>query len=131
MSYLDSYRTMVPFSKLEGETIKAVGRGDRGMLSLSTESGVFWFQHDQECCEHVYFDDGSSDDPEDLVGETVISADESMCSGSTNWGTQTSTFYKIRTLRRDVTLVFRGESKGYYSEDVDFHFDRYDEDEED
>lgn len=76
--------------------------------------------HDQECCEVVEIADIVGD-LNDLIGNKIIKAEEVTQIGSDGeWTHYTSTFYKIQSTTGNVTISWRGESNGYYSEKVDF-----------
>ena len=75
--------------------------------------------HHQDCCEHVQLEDVVGD-PEDLVGEVLLIAEERVSEDEGDWGYgQTWTFYTFRTHKGAVDLRWVGESNGYYSERVD------------
>lgn len=87
------------------------------MFKLETGE-VFLFYHVQDCCEDVRIDqiDGNLDD---LIGNPLLMAEETTQLGDTDWGTETWTFYKFATVKGYVTVRWKGESNGYYSESVD------------
>lgn len=135
---------MTDFKELEGETIASVEciknwkGGDVAdiahTLIWKTVSGrTFKMYHYQECCEEVELLEIIGGNLDDLVGQKILLADEAILSlgekalfetdmygerGSV--ASPTWTFYKIRTLKDDITLRWRGESNGYYSEAMDF-----------
>ena len=111
---------------LVGKTIEKIDRVNDDELRFFTKCGrEFRMLHEQNCCEHVHLEEIIGD-LDDLVGVTMIEADEvsnkdeegerpSEYSESWTW-----TFYKFRTHKGDVTLRWLGESNGYYGEGVDF-----------
>lgn len=119
--YIDCY-----FSELVGKTLKSVtvGAGNEGEeIRFICEDGTTYIQyHRQNCCESVYIDDIEGD-LNDLVGSTILVAEE-----STNWDNPkrdgeesfTWTFYKLATVKGYVTIRWYGSSNGYYSESVYF-----------
>ena len=84
-----------------------------------TDGSYMNFSHTQDCCESVYMCDHSDEELlNSLIGGLVVSAEEIITCDDT----ATASWYKIRTDRSDVTLMFRGESNGYYSESVGLTF---------
>lgn len=85
---------------------------------------VYKMYHEQDCCEDVYLHEIHGD-LNDLIGHPVIVAEkisnvdlptlDEKYDDSYTW-----TFFKIRTIKADVTLRWYGTSNGYYSEDVGF-----------
>lgn len=113
-------------NRMVGETIKSVSgnRHDDEFVVRTTSGLVFTFYHCQDCCEDVYLEEIIGD-IDDLVGYTVVMAEES-CSTDRVVGSSCSqddsftwTFYRIATERGLVVLRFYGESNGYYSESVE------------
>lgn len=79
--------------------------------------------HEQDCCESVYLYDGA-DDIQDILDHPILLAEE-VTSRENPPETEfvdsfTWTFYKLATVKGNVTLRWLGESNGYYSEAVDF-----------
>lgn len=122
------YDNGVELSALVGKVVKEV-RGlvkGSGEVLILTECGQeYMFHHAQNCCEHVDLDDFEGD-ASDIIGATVLSAEEvtseddgnnkpNECSVSWTW-----TFYKIETTKGGIWMRWLGESNGYYSESVDF-----------
>lgn len=56
-----------------------------------------------------------------ILGSKILMAEEVTESTEIDYGSVTWTFYKLATANAMVTLVWRGESNGYYSEDVSFY----------
>lgn len=73
--------------------------------------------HEQQCCESVYLEDFNGD-IEDLQDCVLIYFEERIIESKAG----TATFYDIQTNRGNVTLVWRGESNGYYSETVNLTY---------
>lgn len=97
-------------------------------VGVETECGHHYaFGHIQDCCESVDLNDFDGD-PDDLVGATVLSAEQvdgeaPVVEKKDEWGweeSQTWTFYKIETDKGGIWMRWFGESNGYYSESVDF-----------
>jgi hypothetical protein len=91
-------------------------------VSFFTDDGnEYKFYHQQGCCETVSLNDfdGSA---EDLIGATVLSAEEvgGECEAPEYAESYTWTFYKIETDKGGLWMRWLGESNGYYGEEVDF-----------
>ena len=113
--------------RLAGATIlsaqQSSGSRDDEVVIVTTK-GTIRMYHQQSCCESVYVEDiiGSLDDLVDgqvvLVEERINSEEAEAKLTSDYYGTETWTFYEIRTTKGDVTIRWYGSSNGYYSEDV-------------
>lgn len=56
-----------------------------------------------------------------MIGSKILLAEETSESGESRYGdSYTWTFYKLATTSAMYTIVWRGESNGYYSESADF-----------
>tara|TARA_Y100000034_G_scaffold92674_1_gene112032 strand:- start:1073 stop:1441 length:369 start_codon:yes stop_codon:yes gene_type:complete len=110
---------MADFSDLIGSVILKVTNHDDEIL-FETDCGTWVMNHQQDCCESVSIEDITGD-LQGLVGGEVIVADERISDGDTTYGSETWTFYTIRTTRGDVDIRWYGSSNGYYSERVDFY----------
>lgn len=116
--------------RLAGATILAAQRssGSEGdAVVIVTTKGTIRMYHQQDCCESVYVEDiiGSLDD---LVGGQMVLIEERVNpeeaeATSDHYGTETWTFYEIRTTKGDVTIRWYGSSNGYYSEAVTVELD--------
>ena len=117
------------FSILKGLTITSIDglEDDSAEVIFTTSEGRrFEMSHSQDCCERVSIEDvcgdvndllnspillaeevTSEEDPEDIQKDYH---DDSFC-----W-----TFYKLSTIKGDITIRWYGESNGYYSVGVDF-----------
>lgn len=114
---------MPSISDLIGRTVTRIERPNSGeVIFICDGDGTTWrLFHYQDCCESVYLDDVAGD-LADLTGTPIVMAEESTRNGSGEDGAEsrTWTFYKFATARGYVTLTWRGDSNGYYSESVDF-----------
>jgi hypothetical protein len=78
--------------------------------------------HEQDCCENVRIEDVIGD-VSDLLNTPILLAEEvdnSTEKAPEGEGSYTWTFYKLATVKGNVTLRFLGTSSGYYSENVTF-----------
>lgn len=103
---------------MQGKTFTEVRQEASDVLLFISDDLVVEFWHDQNCCESVAIEDITGD-LKDLEGVPLLMATEESNEDETDWGTGTWTFYKFRTQKGDVTVRWRGESNGYYSESVD------------
>ena len=110
-----------------GATITKIIGAEEGSdcVEIITDRGTLAFYHMQECCESVSVEDVAGD-PADMIGGVIALFDERSDDDPDGWEpseyveSYTWTFYEIRTSRGDMTLRWRGESNGYYSERVDY-----------
>lgn len=122
-------RNYLKFEDLLGLTMKSVEKteeyGEDVIIFKTTCGRTLNMEHIQDCCEGVYIE-SIVGDLEDLVGEPILVAEESI-SHDTPVGfehkyepdSQTWTFYKLATRKGYVDIRWLGESNGYYSEGVD------------
>ena len=106
--------------------------GDPYGLIFENDEFKFTFEHDQDCCEHVYIADIVGD-LDDLVGRPVdiievVNHDRNVTPAGVkpleDPDSFTWTFYKFATIKGWVDVRWLGESNGYYSEEVDFKGER-------
>lgn len=111
----------VPFSDLQGKIIESVRGAKKGSgeIIIQTECGfIYRMYHEQDCCERVEVEDVEGD-IEDLIGEPLVLAEESVnLNSSGNYESATWTFYRLATEYGFVVIRWLGESNGYYSESV-------------
>lgn len=118
---METIKTDVEFSELVGKTIIRVDQIDDYILRFYVNENEFYeMSHDQDCCESVSIEDITGE-MENLIGEVIIYAKEESNQNTTQWGTETWTFYKIWTNKVCVDIRWHGESNGYYSESVDLY----------
>ena len=108
-------------SKLLGKTISKITRDD-GIEFECQDGSKFRMTHHQDCCESSYLE-SIVGDLDDLIGSPILMCEE--CDGSSpgdddSYGVVDWYFYKFASLKGYVTLVWRGESNGYYSTLVSF-----------
>jgi len=111
-----SYGDRVNINDFVGCTFLEIKKIDDEAIIFKTENKKFYMFHNQECCEQVYISD--------IVGEKnspILKAEETSNSEYIEYGSLTWTFYNISTVKGTVTLTWRGESNGYYSESVDIY----------
>ena len=106
---------------LQGHTLTSI----EGMTPKSEEvrftradGAVVRMRHWQDCCESVHLADVVGD-PADLIGVPLELAVGSSSQANVQYGSETWTYYRFRTIKGTVSLRWFGESNGYYSEDVD------------
>ncbi len=112
-------------SELIGKTLVEIkiSEGKDEMIFICDDGAKYRMFHHQDCCETVELDDINGD-LEDLIGESIVLAEESTNSDEPKDSrlveSSTWTFYKIATVKGYVDIKWYGESNGYYSEEVDF-----------
>lgn len=112
---------------IKGRTIEEIIKDEEHLAFKLDTDEVFILHHVQECCEYVSIEqiDGDLDD---LIGAPLLMAEEIIDGREHGWGSITWTFYKFATCKGYVTVRWKGESNGYYSESVDKGLTRnYDE----
>ena len=111
---------MANFEDLKGKVLTNIERvGDEELIFTCQDGSKYKMYHEQDCCEDVRIEDVNGD-LNDLLNSEVLVADEKTNDGETDWGSETWTFYTIRTHKDSVDIRWHGESNGYYSESVDF-----------
>jgi (p)ppGpp synthase/HD superfamily hydrolase len=109
----------VDFSDLLGKHIYKLYQVDDRYIVIFTNKGyIYVLLHFQDCCEDVYIEDICGD-LENSKG-LVVRAEENSNSVEkpTRDDSETWTYYKLDTVKDNVTIRFVGSSNGYYSEDV-------------
>lgn len=91
------------------------------VINIGTDKGKIVLFHQQDCCENVYVEDIIGD-PVDLIGGVISVFEERIDQEDVEYGSQTWTFYEIRTTKGDITIRWNGSSNGYYSESVTVEF---------
>jgi hypothetical protein len=121
---------MTCFSELLGKTITKIDGIDvayRDKLIFHCNDGsVYCMYHSQDCCESVSVEDIIGD-VDDILNTPILLAEEVTYDNEPNPDGNVGsdddycwTFYKLRTIRGDVTIRWLGESNGYYSTSVYF-----------
>lgn len=116
-----SERNRTDISVLEGLTLFEVGvdKVNDEIHFFTVDGRHFIMYHEQDCCESVGIEDIYGE-WKDLIGTPILTAEERSNFGESEWGSETWTFYTLRTVNGTVDLRWYGESNGYYSERVDF-----------
>ncbi len=107
------------FSDLLNKTIYKIEQINDDIIVILTANGYMYaLFHYQDCCESVYIEDICGD----LNNSTglVVRAEEvvNVSDNPTRDDSETWTFYKLDTVKDNVTIRFCGHSNGYYSEEV-------------
>jgi hypothetical protein len=120
---------MSEFKELIGKTITSMtgDQGDEEIIFTLDNGDQYKMYHYQDCCESVNIEDicGNIDD---ILNSPILIADESESQNETPEGVSileyqdsfTWTFYRLGTIKGDITIRWYGSSNGYYSESVTF-----------
>jgi hypothetical protein len=114
------------FKELEGKTIMKIGVDENDYDEINTiwfycsDESRYEMYHEQECCEHVTVEEITGGDLGDLIGDEILLAEVTTNRDDCPGGSETYTFYRLKTIRTTVTIRWHGRSNGYYSEEVDF-----------
>lgn len=123
---------MAEFRELVGKTlIKIEGIDEQyadDLRFVCSDGSVYRMYHRRDCCESVQVEEVIGDIA-DLIGTPIIVAEEVIYDNEAPPWTEMPkyaedirwTFYKIRTIKGDVTIRWLGESNGYYSIYVSFY----------
>jgi hypothetical protein len=117
------------FANMIGRTMTSVGVSGAPpyrMMFKAEDESLFFFQHEQDCCEDVHIEDVCGD-LKNLIGSPLLEAEEVSSENApevkpNRWQDEshTWTFYRFATIKGSVTVRWLGQSNGYYSEDVHY-----------
>lgn len=122
---LNDFDKPCSISVILGKTLLCIERDkcNAYMIFSCSDGTKYIMTHEQECCECVHIEDISGD-IDDILATPILSAEESKSSSRTDYyygeGMCTWTYYKLATIKGDVSIRWHGSSNGYYSEEVDF-----------
>ena len=99
--------------------------GQESLVFTFKDNTVLVMTHEQDCCENVYLEDVCGDF-EDLIDSPIVYFEERVVEDFDDGIDEhaTATFYDIQTLKGSVNLRWIGQSNGYYSEAVEFKYER-------
>lgn len=112
----------ISISVLLGKTLLSVERDKCSvyMIFSCSDGTRYIMAHEQDCCEYVYIEDISGC-MDDILGVPVLLAEVSTsASNASADSTCTWTYYKLATIKGDLSIRWYGSSNGYYSEEVGF-----------
>jgi len=112
---------MIEFSELKGKTLTKIyglSVGSEEVIFHCKDNSKYKMFHIRDCCEYVDVNEIHGD-INDLLDTEILLAEEVTDIGDIAIGSYTWTFYKLSTIKGDVTIKWYGESNGYYSERVD------------
>jgi hypothetical protein len=110
---------------LKGQVITSISQTDADNVAVRTTTFTLETYHAQECCESVGLV-RTEGNPADLVGATIINAEEDSGAQDPDWykesydASHTWTKLSLITNKGDVHFWFLGESNGYYGETLSF-----------
>jgi hypothetical protein len=114
------------FEVLKGRIISKLSIVDGNEIIFEMEDGdEYKLYHQQDCCESVSIEDVVGD-LDDLIGTPILEAEEVSNASDEPLDSEyrdesfTWTFYKLGTIKGNVTIRWYGSSNGYYSESVTF-----------
>ena len=121
----------VMLKELVGKTVIEINKSNELLGLRCSDGNEYRFCHEQDCCESVWlveeeftsipstqFTIKSAKEDEEM-GELIYKQqDEYGSEYDYSDGTYTDSKYTFETDKGDFLLYFRGESNGYYSEDV-------------
>ena len=117
------YKDRCKFSELQGKTLTniKIKIEDEDTIIFECLTGEkFILLHNRDCCEKVTIKDIVGD-TNNLLNTPILLAEEIIGKNTRNdYGSQTYSFYKLRTNKGSIDITWFGESNGYYSETVDF-----------
>ncbi len=106
------------FEILKGKILVAIENRYDEIVFTTNNDEVYSMYHSQNCCENVSVEDivGDSDD---ILNSEILLAEESSEAGENSYSQWT--YYKLATIKGDLSIRWYGSSNGYYSVDVTFN----------
>lgn len=114
------YDDLTDINNFIGCVFTEIDKLDNEILIFKTKDKTFYMLHKQDCCENVHIDDIVGD-LDIIMNSPILKASEDSNEGQIEYGSLTWTFYNISTIKGTVTITWRGESNGYYSEKADIY----------
>lgn len=99
-----------------------INKEENEIYFYCSDGSIYKQYHSDDCCESVTIDEIHGD-IEWLIGEPILTADESTNRDNPkdkDDESHTWTFYKLATIKGSVDIRWYGTSNGYYCESVDF-----------
>jgi len=98
----------IPIEEFLGKTFTKIDKSVDEITFITNDGIKFRMFHDQDCCESVYVEDIEGD-LSDLIGSTIIQAEESTNSENPPHESEsfTWTFYKLLLLKNNRFIKFR------------------------
>jgi len=109
------------FSSLSGKTLNDMSifqdKDGDDFIVFITDGGKYIMLYEHDCCATCNLQ-RPIDDFSSIIGYKILLAEEKKIKNDTEYGHETSVFYKIQSEKDHFSFAWRGESNGYYSEEA-------------